>query len=77
MDNYNFEWQQTLREALMERDPDRLRDRVAEAEAAVFLRLQDLGQAQGSFAERRALHEATETLLALKRDALKFPDWKT
>ena len=65
-----------LHEALVEQDPERLKERVAEAEAAVFLRLQDLAQVQDSPAERHALKDASEALLALKRDALKFPHWK-
>jgi hypothetical protein len=75
-DDYKFEWQRMLHEALVEQDPERLKERVAEAEAAVFLRLQDLAQAQDSPAERNALQDASKALLALKRDALKFPHWK-
>jgi hypothetical protein len=63
-----------LHEALLEQDPERLKQKVAEAEVAVFLRLQDL--AQDSPAERHALQDASEALLALKRDTLKFPHWK-
>ena len=66
-----------LHEALVEQDPERLKERVAEAEAAVFVRLQDLAQAQDSLAERNALQDASKALLALKRDTLKFPRWKT
>jgi hypothetical protein len=76
VDDYKFEWQRTLHEALVEQDPERLKERVAEAEAAVFLRLQDLAQTQNSPAERNALQEASKALLALKRDTLKFPHWK-
>ena len=64
-----------LHEALLEQDPERLKQRVAEAEV-VFLRLQDLAQAEDSPAERHALQDASEALLALKRDTLKFPHWK-
>jgi len=76
VDDYKFEWQRMLHEALVEQDPERLKERVAEAEAAVFLRLQDLAQTQNSPTERNALQEASKTLLALKRDTLKFPHWK-
>ena len=76
VDDYKFEWQRMLHEALVEQDPERLKERVAEAEAAVFLRLQDLAQAQDSPAERNALQDASKVLLALKRDTLKFPHWK-
>lgn len=57
LDDYKFEWQRMLHEALVEQDPERLKERVAEAEVAVFLRLQDLAQAQDSPAERNALQE--------------------
>ena len=76
LENYKFEWQRMLHEALVEQDPERLKQRVAEAEAAVFLRLQDLAQAQDSLTERHALQDASDALLALKRDTLKFPHWK-
>ena len=76
VDDYKFEWQRMLHEALVEQDPERLKERVEEAEAAVFLRLQDLAQTQNSPTERNALQEASKTLLALKRDTLKFPHWK-
>lgn len=65
-----------LHEALVEQDPERLKERVAEAEVAVFVRLQDLAHAQDSPAERNALQDASKALLALKRHALKFPHWK-
>ena len=65
-----------LHEALLEPDPEKLKERVAEAEAAVFLRLQDLAQAQDNSAERLALHDASDALLTLKRNTLRFPHWK-
>jgi len=76
VDDYKFEWQRMLHEALVEQDPERLKERIADAEAAVFLRLQDLAQAQDSPAERNALQDASNALLALKIDTLKFPHWK-
>ena len=75
MDDYEFEWQRVLNAALTEQDPERLRERVADAEAAVFLRLQDLARMPDSSVELRALQDASEALLVLKRDGLKFPSW--
>lgn len=75
-EDYKFEWQRVLHEALVEQDPQKLKERVAQAEAAVFLRLQDLAQVQESSAESLALHDASEALLTLKRNGLKFPHWK-
>jgi hypothetical protein len=76
LENYEFEWQRMLHDALVEQDPERLKQRVAEAEAAVFVRLQDLARAPDSLTERHALQDASDALLALKTDALKFPHWK-
>ena len=75
-ENYKFEWQRALHEALLEQDPEKLKERVAEAEAAVFLRLQDLALVQEASVERLALQDASEALLNLKTDGLKFPQWR-
>jgi hypothetical protein len=72
-----FAWQQVLQEALMEVNPERLREKVAEAEAAVFQRLQSLAQLPDSAEERNALHDAADSLLSLKREVLKYPDWNS
>jgi hypothetical protein len=71
------EWQRPYREALLERDPKRLGERVAEAEAAIFRRLQTLSDGPGGPAERQAIHSAISALKALKRDKLNFPDWES
>lgn len=59
-ENSKFEWQRMLHKALIEQDPEKLKERVAEAEAALFLRLQDLAQTHDSSADRVALHDASE-----------------
>jgi DNA primase large subunit len=68
-------WQKLCQEALVELDPDKLKERVAAAEAAVFIRSQELARSSDSQAERQALRDATNSLRFLKRDVLKFPDW--
>jgi len=75
-DNNQFEWQAPVREALVETNPDKLKKRVAEAEAAIFLRLQALAQSSNGAVEKQALQDASQLLLALKKEALKFPDWR-
>ena len=70
-----FEWQSVVHEASVELDLDKLRDKIAEAESAIFIRLQTLGQTAEGAEERAALHDASNTLLTLKREVLKFPDW--
>jgi len=72
-----FEWQSLIHEASVELDLDKLRDKITEAESAIFNRLQTLGQNAESFEERTALQDASNTLLTLKREMLKFPDWRS
>ena|SRR5215831_12717380 len=65
------EWRQLLNEALVEVAPDKLKLKVADAEAAVFQRLQALGTSDDE--ERLVLHDASALLLTLKNE-LGFPD---
>jgi hypothetical protein len=77
-DNLDLEypaWQKVCQEALVELDPDKLKERVAAAEAAVFKRSQELAHILDAQAERQALRDVTNSLRFLKRDVLKFPDW--
>jgi hypothetical protein len=69
-------WQKICQEALVELDPDKLKERVAAAEAAVFMRSQELAHNPDARAERQALRDVTSSLRFLKRDVLKFPDWE-
>lgn len=70
-----FEWQNIIHEALVEVDLDKLRDKITDAESVIFNRLQTLGQNAEEAEERNALQDASNTLLTLKREVLKFPDW--
>ena len=69
-----YDWHNALQEALLEVNPGRLREKVTKAEEALFLRLQSLLPSDTE--ERRALHDACDLLLSVKRETLKFPDWK-
>jgi hypothetical protein len=71
-----FEWQNIIHEALVELDVVKLRAKITEAESAIFSRLQTLGQTAEGTEERNALQDASNTLLTLKREILKFPDWR-
>lgn len=71
-----YAWSQTFSEAVIEKDPQKLQEKVSAAEAAIFHRLQDLAQSDGAEAETIALRKASEILLSLKTDVLKFPDWR-
>lgn len=76
-DNLNqYEWQKSVRDALLELNPDVLKQKVADAEAAIFERLQALAKAGGTSEERQALEDAVNSLRVLKREMLKFPDWR-
>ena len=69
-----YDWHNALQEALLEVNPGRLREKVIKAEEVLFLRLQALGPSDTK--ERRALYDACDLLLSIKRETLKFPDWK-
>lgn len=69
------ERQRPYQAALLEVDPKRPADRVAEAEAAIFGRLEQLSEISGSQdrkAERHAIHGAIYELKMLKRESV-FP----
>ena len=74
-DHDKFDWQDIVQDALVEVNPEQLRAKVAEAEEAIFKRLQVLDKTPENEKERHALQDAANTLLILKREVLKFPDW--
>jgi hypothetical protein len=69
-------WQKLCQEALIELDLEKLKERVAAAETAIFLRFQELSRSGDGHAERQALSDVSSSLRFLKRDVLKFPDWE-
>ncbi len=70
------EGQNEFRAALLELDQEKLRERVAAAETAIFNRLQAISQGSNHTAERQAIEDALASLRVLKRDNLGFPDWE-
>ena len=66
-DHNKFEWQKLLYEALAEANPDKLTDKIAEAEGAIFPRFQLLEQSPDGAEERLALHEGVVQNALLKR----------
>ena len=72
----NSEWKKLVQEALVEVNPAKLKGKVADAEAAIFQRLQELAKDSQSASEIHALQDASNSLLVLKREILKYPDWK-
>jgi hypothetical protein len=71
-----FDWQHVIQEALLELDPERLRSKISEAESVIFDRLQRLGDHGERTEERNALKDASNALLTLKKEVLKYPDWR-
>jgi len=72
-----LEWPLKYREALVETDREKLSKRVAEAEVAIFERLQQLSQIQDEHGEHQAIQDAIRALRVIKRDRLNFPDWES
>ena len=70
------EWQNEYQAALLELDSQKLAERVAATEAAIFNRLQAISQSSDHRAERQAIEDALGSLRVLKRDSLGFPEWE-
>jgi hypothetical protein len=72
-------WQREIDASLNETDTQKLLRCIYAAEAAIGSRLSELAQSPDKEplykAERLAIAQALETLRALKRDKLGFPDW--
>jgi hypothetical protein len=67
-------WQREFEAALLEADPQTLRQRVDAAEAAIFLRLQVLVESVQGHAEQQAISDAIRTLRTIQREKLGYPD---
>jgi len=68
-------WQREFEAALLEGDPQTLRQRVDAAETAIFLRSQALAGNPQGHAERQAISDAIRTLRAIQKEKLGYPDW--
>src|SRR5258707_14267423 len=66
-------WQKPYLDAMLEIHPDRLKERVASAEAAIQLRLRELADSPDSQPERQCLADARNGLLVLKRETSAVP----
>ena len=76
-DHLALHWKERVAEVMSETDPQRLSQRVAAAEAAIFQRLQILAADSGGMpTELHELRDASDRLLALKTEVLNFPDWR-
>jgi hypothetical protein len=72
-----YPWQIEYHAALLELDPEKLSARVAEAEAAIFKRLQALSESGDGHAEHQAIEAAVAALLVIKGERLAFPEWES
>ena len=66
-------WRDSYQQALVELDPARLRQKVLDAETAIFRQLQQLGVQE----ERMAINDAIANLRVLQQEKLQFPGWKS
>ena len=68
-------WQREFEAALLEDDPQKLRQLVDAAEAAIFLRSQAMVESPQGHPEQQAISDAIQTLRAIQREKLGYPDW--
>ena len=69
------DWQREFEAALLEGDPQTLRQRVDAAEAALFLRSQALAASAQGQAEQQAITEAIRALRTIQKEKLGYPEW--
>ena len=66
-------WQREFEAALVDGDPNTLRQRVDAAEAALFLRSQALAGSAPDSPEQQAIADAVRTLRGIQREKLGYP----
>ena len=68
-DKQREDWRNDYRAAMLETDPEKFRERTAEAQKAIVERLRELGRdGAGHAAERQALGDAWQDLRVLSKD---------
>ena len=68
-------WHTRYREALLERDPQQLPEKIARAEGAIYVRIKHLQASPKDQIERQALYDAVTSLSIMKK--LHFPGWSS
>jgi hypothetical protein len=66
-------WQAPLQKAQLETEPQKIQEQVFQAEAAIFRRLQELALSADGHHESQAISRATNELLRIKTEKLKWP----
>lgn len=68
-------WRTLYRQAVQERDPEQLPEKIARAEAVIYARIKHLQASPKARIERQALDEALSSLRAMKKQ--HFPGWNS
>ncbi len=69
------DWQGEFEAALLEADPQKLRERLETAEVAMFLRSQALVHSSDGHVEKQAIRDAVTKLRLIQTEKLGYPDW--
>ncbi len=69
------DWQGEFEAALLEADPQKLRERLETAEVAMFLRSQALVHSPDGHVEKEAIRDAITKLRLIQTEKLGYPDW--
>jgi hypothetical protein len=70
------QWQSPLREAILEFDREKWREKLERVENLILERFQELRLGTDGDSEREAINDALSVLRIIKRDRLAYPDWK-
>lgn len=73
MNDQSIPWQSLFRDVLSETDKEKLAKKVADLEAAIFFRFQELENRSDAGEERAKLSDATQALFRIKVEKLGFP----
>ncbi len=66
-------WQQPLQAVIDEVDLQKLPEKLAAAEGAIFVRMQELAVSSDGHKESKAIRQACEELLKIQTQRLKWP----
>jgi hypothetical protein len=67
------DWERLLQEARSETDTGKLREKLEAAEVALFTRAQELFESREGHEESAAIRRASDELLQIKTERLKWP----
>ena len=70
------QWQEPLAEAILEFDPQQVREKVQRAEEAIVRRIEELAFDPPNGREGQALVDGLELLRIVKKDRLGIPETK-